>query len=254
MVKQKTLITGLISLLFLSSLWAQNSPSNLNQTIKIGKAKQIKTLIKITGGELAVNSETEELANVDFNYNKNDWSPNIAYTEDNELGKLTITALSPKKEKNINSDNICKVHLNNSMDYSLGVYLGAGVADLNFENFHVDRALFKLGVGSFTINLANTSIPLLKIEAGIGEATIDLSGKWKNNLNAEIKAGIGQINLIVPSDVGVKIFVKGFLGEVETPGYSKNGKEYTNRNYNEKKHKLEIRINGSIGSIVIKEK
>lgn len=244
---------GFALLLFLSPSQAQDTPAQLNQTINTGKANHIKALVKISGGELHLSGGSSALADVNFNYNKNDWNPTLSYTEIDNTGKLAITALSEKKEKNLDSDNQCSIQLNQKFNYALGIVLGAGVADMDFSNFTIERALFKLGVGSFKINLSNTSLPLLKMDAGIGEVSIDLSGKWHNDLKALINAGIGQINLVVPENVGVKLIVSGFLGEVNTPGYSKKGKEYTNKNYGSAKHTLELKINGSIGTITIHE-
>jgi len=131
--------------------------------------------------------------------------------------------------------------------------MGVGTSAFNLQGLSIDKALFRLGVGAFTINLSNTSIPTLKIDAGIGEATINLSGKWKNDLKAKINAGIGQITIIVPKDMGVKLIVSGFLGSVETPGYQKKNRVYSNPNLGKTKHTLELDINGSIGTVIIKE-
>ncbi len=232
---------------------SQDSVATLQQTIKVGKANHIKALVKISGGKLLMDGGSAELADVLFEYTKKDWNPTISYTENADLGKLAIIALSEESEHRIDDHNQCSISLNPKNSYSLGIVLGAGMANLDFHDFSIQKALFKLGVGSFKINLSNTSIPLLKIDAGIGEATVNLSGKWKNSMKAFVNAGIGQIEFIVPADIGVKFIVSGFLGEVETPGYLKKGKEYTNLNFGKTKHQLVLKVNGSIGSIVVKE-
>jgi len=248
-------VAGLIILLLLVQLTeAQNNTSNLEQTIKAGKAKNIKALIHITGGVLKISSGIDDLANVKLNYDKDDWTPTVSYTENDDLGKLIVKASSVGDEKHIDDDNNCTVLLNNDYNYSLGVVLGAGVANMNFENFHIEKALFKLGVGSFKINMANVSLPFLKIEAGIGEASLDLSGDYKNDLKGQIDAGIGELKIFVPSNIGVKFIVTGFLGDVQAEGYKKNGDEYTNTFYGETKHSIVIKINGAIGTIKVKEK
>jgi len=78
--------------------------------------------------------------------------------------------------------------------------------------------------------------------------------EWKNDLSAIINAGIGEITIIVPENVGVKVHVTGFLGSVDTPGYNKKGKEYTNNLWGKTKYNLEFKIKGAIGTIDIKEK
>jgi hypothetical protein len=248
------LLLLLVLIAFQSMVSAQQTLSNLEQTINKGKSENITTLISIAGGTLIVDDKTSDLATVKLTYDKKDWNPSIAFAELENSGKLTITAQTEGEEKHINDNNTCKIHLNPSMNYSLGLMLGAGLADINLQGFNIHKAVFRLGVGSFTVNLANTSIPLLKVEAGIGEASFDLSGTWKNNLSANINAGIGQMTLLVPSDVGVRVTVQGFLGNVETPGYAKEGKEYTNALYGKTKNHLDIEINGAIGTVIISEK
>lgn len=233
---------------------SQDKISSLEQTIKSGKAKNIKALIQITGGQLDIQGGNDELAHVKLSYDKKDWNPSVSYTEDENLGKLIIKASTIGEEKHIDDDNKCLIELNEKYNYSLGIVLGAGVADLNFENFNIKKALFKLGVGSFNINLANTSLPLLKIEAGIGEAKIDLSGQYKNNLKAQINAGIGELKLYVPNNIGVKLIVNGFLGNVQAKGYHKDRKEYTNELFGETKNTIIIKVNGAIGTIKLIEK
>ncbi len=228
--------------------------SDLEQTIKKSKADHIKALIHVTGGQLFVTGGANELAFVKLSYNKTEWDPSISFAEDQNVGKLTVTAKLNLDENIIEDYNTCRIQLNNSPDYSLGVVLGAGKADADFSGLKVSKALFRLGIGSFKVNLSNTSVPFLKVEAGIGEVLFDLSGEWHNNLSAKIDAGIGQLNLVVPDHVGVKIIVKGFLGSVETPGFKKEGKEFTNHLYGKSKYNLEFDITGAVGTVVIIEK
>ncbi len=243
-----------ITFTLIAQLNAQDSPSVINQVIKAGKSKNIKTLIHITGGQLNLLNGNEDLAHVDFSYDKNIWNPTVSYAETDDLGKLIIKASTEGKEKQIDDDNKCNITLNDKYNYSLGLVLGAGLADLNLENFHIEKALFKLGVGSFNINLANTSIPYLKIEAGIGEATVDLSGEYKNDLKAQIDAGIGELKIIVPENTGVRFLINGFLGNVHAASFTKNGDEYTNNLVGKTRHTLMIKVNGAIGTIYIKQK
>lgn len=230
------------------------SAQNLEQTIKAGKANKIKALIHISGGTLNIFNESSDLADVDLSYNKNEWNPSVSYTEDDKLGKLIVKASISGDEKRVDDDNVCNIKLNKKFEYALGIVLGAGVANLDFDGYKIKKALFKLGVGSFDINLANTSLPLLKIDAGIGEATVDLTGDYKNDLKAEINAGIGELKIYVPNNIGVQFEVNGFLGDVDASGFRKDGKKYTNSEYGESKHTITMRIKGAIGSIKIIER
>ncbi len=250
----KTYISTLVLILIISiNTFSQNKITKFEQTIKTGKAKNIKTLIHIKGGQLFIKGGTDNLAHAKLTYNKYDWDPTVSYTEKDDYGKLIIKASTKDEEKHIDDDNKCWIELNTKYNYSLGVVLGVGVADMDFEGFNIEKALFKLGVGSFNINLKNTSLPFLKVEAGIGEANINLSGNYKNNLKAQINAGIGELNITVPDNIGVKFIINGFLGNVETPDYRKHNNEYKNKLYGNTKYSIVIKISGAIGTISIKE-
>lgn len=223
----------------------------LKQKIKLGKANVVKALINIKGGKLIISNNTNDLADVEFEYKEKYWNPDVSYTESNSNGKLIVKSNTILiKDKDI-EDNECRIALNKKLNYALGLDLGVGVAEVDMEGYHIDKALLRLGVGSFDFNFANTSIPLLKVQAGIGEAIFDLSGKWNNNLAATIKAGIGEIEFIVPHDVGVRFKINGFLGEVSAKGFRKTGKTYINKAYNDSDIKLEFDVTGAIGSIKI---
>ncbi len=233
---------------------AQDNEKSFEQSIKKGKSDKIKTLINVVGGHLVIEGNDQELANVKFKYSDTDWDPIVSYTESDNLGKLIVKAQTNNEETVVNDKNVCRITLNKSLDYSMGVVLGAGKADIDLNGYHINRALFRFGVGSFNVNLANTNIPLLKIEAGIGEADIDLSGNRSQNLKAEVNAGIGEVTFKVPANVGVRFIVSGFLGEVQAQGFTKNGKEYTNSAYGKSKIAMEFEVSGAIGSINIEEK
>lgn len=240
--------------ILLTCLYLVSYSQNLEQTIQAGKADKIKALVHISGGTLNISNGSSELADVDLSYNKNEWNPSVSYTENGELGKLIVKASIPGDEKRIDDDNVCNIKLSKKFEYALGIVLGAGVANLNFEGYKIKKALLKLGVGSFDVNFANTSLPLLKIDAGIGEAKVDLTGDYKNNLNAEINAGIGELKIYVPKEMGVQFEVNGFLGDISAVGFKKDGKEYTNSKYGVSKHIITMRIKGAIGSIKIIQK
>lgn len=258
---KKITILFIISFLGVSSIAQITKTNNFGETVKeldqkieLGEAKTVKALINIKGGHLVINEESKNLAKVKFEYLDEYWNPNISYTESNTEGKLIVKSNAKKVKDRDIEENHCYLSLNKEPNYSLGIDLGVGTADVNLANYNIDRALLRLGIGSFKVNLANTSITMLKVEAGIGEATFDLSGEWKNNLTASIKAGIGQVGFIVPKNVGVLFKIHGFLGEIKAPGFKKMGKTYINEAYNSSEIKLEFDVTGAIGEVKVMQK
>ena len=79
----------------------------------------------------------------------------------------------------------------------------------------------------FDFNLKNTSVPYIDVVAGTGEANVNLLGDWDNDLHAEFTCGIGQITLLLPKDVNIKVHTTGLLGSTSAKGFHKKDK----RNY-----------------------
>lgn len=245
-----------VFMLSTANIFAQESNEfkTFSQAIKQGKANRVKALINIIGGELIVEGSKSDLAHVSFSYFDKYWDPSASYTETSEQRKLIVKSNASFSEHIIKDTNICRVSLNKNLNYSLGIELGAGTADINLQGFSIERALLRFGGGSFNVNLASTSIPVLKIEAGVGEATIDLSGDREIGLNAEITAGIGEMTIIVPENIGVRFKISGFLGEINTPYFKKEGNIYTNKAYEGADIKMEFDVSGAIGSINVRQK
>lgn len=224
---------------------------SFNQSIEKGKANEVKALINVNGGELVIHGESNNLSDVNFNYFDDYWNPSVSYTESDETGKLIVKSNANFVETKIKDKNNCTIALNKKVSYALGIEMGAGIADINLNNYSISRALFRLGVGSFEIDLTNTNVPLLKVEAGVGEAVINVSGERNQNLSAEISAGIGELTLIVPENIGVILKISGFLGEINAEYFKKEGKTYTNKAYSNSKVLMEFDITGAIGSIKV---
>ena len=59
---------------------------------------------------------------------------------------------------------------------------------------------------------------------GVGEAKIDLSGERTHDLTARIEAGVGEVTISVPTDVGVRIIGSGDgLGDFTAEGFTRDG-------------------------------
>lgn len=133
--------------------------------------------------------------------------------------------------------------------HDLDIDFGAGIGDIDLENCRLKWFEFSMAAGEANINLRNTSVPELEFKAVVGEATFDLSGKWNNDLDAEIRGGMSELTLILPSQTGIELDVCGILGEVSVPGFRKDGNTYTNEQYGKTGNHLYIDLRGGIGEI-----
>jgi hypothetical protein len=186
----------------------------------------------------------------DFAYTKGEWKPVIAFTA--ETGKLVVK--QPDNNRSINMDNgdrnDWKIRLNNRVAMEMTLSLGAGEGTVDLQGTKLTGLQMKAGAGQFTVKLGNTSLESLDISAGVGEMKLDLIGKWNNSLTANIKAGIGSINLTLPRYVGTRVKVSG-LGSIEANGFKQQDGYYVNDAYNKSTHQLTIDISGGLGNVTL---
>ncbi len=221
--------------------------------VELGKAGKVRTEISFIAGNLDIHAGTGSLSEGVFSYKKDIWEPVITYSEDSHTGDLKISNRDTREERNFNNSDKSKwdLKLNKEIPTELKIKMGAGEGNIDLRGSNLSRFEFKMGAGEVNINLRNTSVPELRFSAGAGEAVIDLSGEWNNSLNGEIKGGVGEVTIKLPRNTSVELTISGMLGEVNTPGFQKHGKSYTNSMFGRTKETIHLDISGGIGSVNI---
>jgi len=229
----------------------------LRKTFSLENIDELETEIDFPVGGLVMKSTSDNEIKGIFRFNEDRWeSPEISYNEYDRRGELEIETDKKGQFKNYDDrdENIWGISLSKNVIHDLDIEMGAGKSKINMEGCKIKRFDFSMAAGEADINLRNTSVERLEFDAAVGAATIDLSGKWNNDLDAEITGGIGEITLILPAAAGVKLEIHGLLGGISVPGFRKNGKIHTNELYGKTKYSLYIDITGGIGDITIKTK
>ena len=91
----------------------------------------------------------------------------------------------------------------------------------------------------------------LVVQVGAGDVTVDLTGEWKDDLDADIKGGVGRLTLRLPMDVGVWVDAEKGLGKIDRGGLRKKGGAYVNEAYGSSDVTLKIDCAAGIGSIIL---
>lgn len=240
-------------LCFSALTFAQDSNNKdtfvLTKSFKPEGANAVEAQINISAGVLKVKADTDQLMDAKFTYTQEKFKPEISYNVQAGKGMLVV---KQQKEDNLNMKdedrNEWNIRLNNSIPMDLNLTIGAGQGLVDLSKMKLSKVKIEGGAGEFKINLAHTSVPKLKISAGVGALSLDLTGKWTNDLDADINGGIGDITLKLPKKTGVRVSING-LGSVEGSGFKKQGKYYVNEAYEKEGNKLEIDINGGLGSV-----
>ena len=234
----------LIPLTFISLQSASGQQTSI-QSLKLKNERSVQTELKMNAGVLHLNTHSGPVADLKFVYSKESWKPEVNL----ERGRLQI--IQPN-EKNLNMKdpdrNEWDVTLPRSMEGDLEIRLGAGEAILDLQDAKFNRLSMEAGAGNFEVNLAGSAVADLNISAGVGSLSLDLSGLRTSDLIATINGGIGDVDLSLPAEAGVRIKVNG-LGSVDHPGLTKRDGYYVNDLYGKTNYSVEITVNGGLGSV-----
>ena len=117
---------------------------------------------------------------------------------------------------------------------NLTVKDGAADVDLSFsEPNRVEMSVLRYETGASNVKLAglaNANFSTLMFNGGAGSYTLDFIGKLTREGIVKIEAGAGDVQLIIPKDVNVKVTVESALASVNhSSGWTENGSEYTQK-------------------------
>lgn len=219
--------------------------------IEKGSATRLLTEINMTAGRIHIGTNSEKLMKGVFEFTQEDWKPKVTYIEEGTEGFLKI---GPKKEQgdiHFQDSDICRysIDLNPDIEQEIKIGIGACEGEINLEGFNLKSFELAIGAGELGINLKNTSVENLELAAGAGKLTVNLTGDWENNLTADIAGGVGEIILLLPKGPGIRAEISGLLGDIEAPGFEKNGKVYTSKNFEGATYSLKLDIAGAIGQV-----
>jgi len=229
-------------------------PQELRRTVEKQKADRVKTEITFPAGNLYISANAKSFCEGIYKYRHDFWKPEISYYEESGTGYLDIEFEDDRDRRDYDDsdENEWIIAFDRDTRNDIKLEMIAGESNIDLEGCKLDGFEFVMVAGESKINLRNTSVPFLEFKAVAGEAEIDLSGDWNNDLDAEIKGGVGDLKILVPSKVGVKINITGGLGDVDAHGLHKENRNYTNNLYGKTRHSLYIDVTGGIGNVDIR--
>jgi hypothetical protein len=137
----------------------------------------------------------------------------------------------------------------------------AGAAEVELEWDALNPELLDLlnvdaGAASLKMRkLGNAHFDQMNFNGGAGNFDLDFSGDWQESARASIKAGLSNLTLTVPSDVGVKIDTGDkALANVNATGFRRQGTAWVNDAYGESELELIITIDIGLGNLTLIER
>jgi len=197
-----------------------------SQSVELGDAKPVNVEINFGAGDLRVNGGAEKLLEANFTYNVARLKPEVESTDDTLIVRQPEVKGLPDPIADFRNE--WDLRLNNEVPMDLSVNVGAGTSELQ---------------------LAGLSITGLDIHLGASESTVDLSGNWVRDLDITIEAGVGDVTVRLPKDIGVRVEVETAIGTMDAPGLKQDGNVYTNAAYGVSDVTLQIKLEAGIGQI-----
>ena len=223
-------------------------------TIELGGAQTVRVELSMGSGQIKLAGGADKLMDGVFTYNVEDWRPEIQYTADDEVGRLSVRQPAYKDALPVNLGDIryaWELGLNNDVPMDLSVKLGAGDGNLAIGNLTLERFFFEGGAGEVDIELRGSSASELSVALGAGDVTLDLNGVWQQDLEATIKGGLGRVTLILPKTSGARVTTQGMLSKINAPELINERGVYTNAAYDRAEVSMDIHIESGIGEIVL---
>ena len=136
------------------------------------------------------------------------------------------------------------------------VRAGAGAVAVTFGEGEaaIDELELHAGAGRFeATGLGHARARTMEVRSGVGEFRLDFTGPGREVTEVEINGGVGQIILVVPPDVGVRVRGRGGVtGRLSLPGFTQRGDdEHVNPLWETAPVRLDIRVRVGVGGFEI---
>jgi hypothetical protein len=214
-------------------------------------AESARVTIGMSAGELRLDGGAEDLLEAVFRYNVDEWEPEVTYTVTDGTGRLIIR--QPNTDQisvGRSTRNQWDLRFSKALPLDMRIEGGAGQRELDLAGLNVTDLDVRLGAGNTEINLSdNPTLRRFSLRVGAGETRIDLNGPWDQDADIDIQSGMGETQLLLPRDVGVRIELSRGIGDLTTHNLRREGAAWVNAAYGASDATLEIKIQAGIGTI-----
>ena len=113
--------------------------------------------------------------------------------------------------------------------------------------------IMKIGANEAILDLSELNIEKLRLETGVSSTLLKLPAS-ASYTNAVISAGVVSLTIDIPEHVAAKIRYSGGLMDfrIDRSRFPKTGGFYQSPDYDSASQKVDLKIDGGIGSVNIK--
>ena len=155
-------------------------------------AESVRVNFRMGLGELNLTGGADSLMEADFAYNVGAWQPQVNYEVVGDTGELSVEQQGLGEGiPTPDARNEWDLRLNDAMPTDLRVQMGGGVSNLDLDSL---------------------TLTGLSLDMAAGSTTVDLTGEWERDLSAMVRGGAGEVTVLLPSQVGVRVNAGTRLG------------------------------------------
>lgn len=126
----------------------------------------------------------------------------------------------------------------------------AGEWDLRLTDAVPVALSVQLGVGDAELDLSRLWTERLELSTGVGTTTLTLPRS--GNYAADVETGVGNVTVRLPDGLAARVVVSRGIGRVTAPReFVRTGDVYTSPGYDSATDRVELRVTGGVGSVVI---
>jgi hypothetical protein len=220
-----------------------------------------------------------------------DLSDYIDYSSRDRVGYLNINttetvAGSSDRERKHNvhfsgwKENTWDMHFTDAVPISYDLELGMGKGNLDFTGLAVKDLNISTGASSVTVRfdspnkvsmddmnietglskfrgegLCNANFRHFKFQGGVGSYSLDFAGQLHREADVDIEVGLGSLTVIVPREIGVKIYYeKSLIAHIDLPDdfSEREDDTYYSENFDSSTGKLKMHIEAGLGGVKIR--
>lgn len=200
--------------------------------LELGEADAVGVNLVMGQGDLTIDSGATDLLEATFKFNVDRWKPVFSYVDEGDYWNLTVR--QPDMDLDVEGDT-------------------KNEWDLRFANYVPMSMNISIGAGNGDIMAGDLDLLSLSASTGAGNMAVDLNGNWYGNLAIRVGTGAGNVNLVVPSYMGVQVSVIQGVGTVVAPGFSRIQDNYKNEAFETAQWLMLIAVDIGTGDLVIYE-
>lgn len=241
--------------------------------------ERAEVIVHFGGGALDIYPGEDDLLDAEFTYNLQDLEPVVEYAARDGTGELLLRHEADQihwdRSTQIRNEWLLTFGTRVPIDLELAVGASTGTLDLSgiplqdlrveagaaemdirfdspnpelLHTLYVRSGAAKLGL----VGLGNAHFEKMQFDGGLGSYTFDLRGEWQRSAEVTIQAGASRIELIVPSDIGVRV-CPGDLRQGDYGSLTEQDKCYVNGLYGDAKIQIEIELDLGLAQLTVNE-